>query len=108
MDFGRDELVLFDGNQAIPMNVNEAGQYIIPVANLESKVSPEPQGTPHSHADCWEVANDGLSVCRMHYTPRTDAFTPCSEGCPVEISRLLGGRRTIMNTIGEEVSNELI
>ena len=108
MDFGRDELVLFDGNQAIPMNVNEAGQYIIPVANFESKVSPEPQGTPHSNADCWEVANDGLSVCRVHYTPRTDAFTPCSEGCPVEISRLLGGRRTIMNTAGEEVSNELI
>ncbi|CAE7029162.1 RE2 [Symbiodinium sp. CCMP2592] len=97
MDFGRDELVLFEGHQAIPMSTNEAGQYIIPVANFESQASPGHQGTPAEPEDCWELASDGLSVSRIHHKPRTDAFTPCSEGCPVEIDRLLGTRRTFVN-----------
>ncbi|OLP88380.1 putative transposon protein [Symbiodinium microadriaticum] len=55
MDFGRDELSLFNGDQAIPMNVNEAGQYIIPVANFDVPITAEHEGTPPILEDSWVV-----------------------------------------------------
>ena len=97
MDFGRDELSLFNGDQAIPMNVNEAGQYIIPVANFDAQTTAEHEGTPPILEDSWVVAEDGLSVTRIHQIPRREAFTPCAEGCPIEVDRLSGSRQTVLN-----------
>ena len=34
MDFSQDELVVFESGEKIPLQVNEAGQYIVPVARL--------------------------------------------------------------------------
>ena len=40
MDFSRDELRLFNGSTRLPMQVNAAGQYMIPVTEFPQKLQP--------------------------------------------------------------------
>ena len=35
VDFGKDEMVLFQEGVRIPLQVNEAGQYVVPVPDKE-------------------------------------------------------------------------
>ena len=44
MDFAKDELCIFEGDQRLPMHTNRAGQYIIPVADFSTEV-PEKHST---------------------------------------------------------------
>lgn len=39
MDFVKDELRLFNGEQAVPMSLNSAGQYMVAVTQFEKSVS---------------------------------------------------------------------
>ena len=91
------------------MSLNEAGQYVVPVAEFsatEDQAPPmqaedaddEPATGPAECAvvevDYWECREDGRQIVRRHVVPRVEAFTPCSEGCPVEVQQLENQRDT--------------
>ena len=41
MDFTKDELCLFESGESVPLQINEAGQYIVPVAQFPKKSAGE-------------------------------------------------------------------
>ena len=105
MDFESDELTLFAGEMAVPMMTNEAGQYMIPVAEF-SQLTPDEEKEPTSVAaveslsveatateDYWEV--HGHEVIRYHVLPRRELFTPSKAQCPVPVSQLDSRRTTV-------------
>ena len=129
MDFDRDELHLFDDNLKIPMEVNEAGQYMIPVVLSHVKtsgaavvqeektasagdgntvdsgtaVTTDDQGTL---VDFWQYEEAIGRVVRVHVEPRTTLFTPSGSQCPVSLSRLTPERTTTYTYLGEDVLQE--
>ena len=96
--FRQDELCLFESGERVQLQVNEAGQYIVPVAQFQEKknVSDEVMmGCPtdellgeNGDVDKWEVSEDGLVLTRVHQVPRNEMFTPCNEGCPIPVEQL--------------------
>ena len=113
MNFETDEIYLFDSSKPVPLDTNEAGQYMLPVADFgdpESKTeqevtheSPPPAGVAHVaiQQDYWIKSEDGSSVTRKHVVPRTSAFTPCHEDCPVPVDQLQDCRETITCSSGQ-------
>ena len=103
MDFAKDRLCLFDGETSIAMQINEAGQYVIPVAEFGE---PSPEVQPIKDEETvdpvhlvqkesghrWCFSEDGRELICEHDPGRTTMFTPKDEGCPVPISQL-GSRR---------------
>ena len=107
MDFDADQLKLFAGEMAVPMVTNEAGQYMIPVANFddEGKEAPKPEAVPQACVACLSVSSEpaedfwkvqGQDVVRVHVVPRNQLFTPSKTQCPVPISQLDEHRTTVM------------
>ena len=127
MNFAKDELILFDQETVIPMATNEAGQYIVPVASFEKTSQPDmepqaialadpgpvsqdiespapPLASSDTAADSWELMEGGLTLRRIHRTPRRESFTPCKEGCPVPIEQLGSTRTTEFSCVSEDVT----
>ena len=109
LDFGRDRLKFVGFDKEIEVSVNEAGQYVVPVAEFavdetplatkpsedqEDDVMPGPNGCAAVIEDSWVYCEKDQQVIRKHVVPRVEAFTPCSEGCPVEVQRLENHRET--------------
>ena len=131
MDFAKDQLVLFDGQHLVPMQVNGAGQYIIPVADFGNCVPKENQDrldgkaadpsdnqqetdSPSDHAvhlvqegcaDRWFFSEDGRELICEHGPGRNQLFTPKHEGCPIPVGQL-GARRVsvLVDSLGRVVS----
>ena len=108
MDFDRDELLLFDEGISVPLQVNEAGQYMVPVAESETTeqmivgadaTAPEQPGTTAQVGDSWDVQGD--KVVRIHNVPRSDLYTP-EPDCPVPLNQLLSGRMTRAQEVGTQ------
>ena len=103
IDFDRDELRLFEEGIRIPLKVNEAGQYVVPLMDPVDKdvlvMEPQPptpapapgQTGEECLADVWDVQGD--KVVRIHREPRNEPYYP-DDSCPFPISQLLSNRCT--------------
>ena len=118
VDFGKDEMVLFQEGIRIPLQVNEAGQYVVPVLDKEPMEPPasmsieegkiaDPPGKAAAKVagqgssvliaedlrDYWEV--QGSQVVRVHQCPRSSLFQPSDVlDCPVPLEQLTSQRVT--------------
>ena len=106
MNFEGDELTLFDSRQPIKMEVNEAGQYMIPVADFESikekdfsKLAPADEECLSAESgvanaeDAWEL--QGSRLIRHHRRARDRKFRPDeAHDCPVPVTQLASRRET--------------
>ena len=114
MSFNRDELRLFD-TATVPMETNEAGQYVIDVSKFDANYATSANTAEPSSADVssecnsvqynrhrdkvkdyWEVRPKDRMVAHHHLRPRRSKFTPCHTQCPVAISDLQSHRHTII------------
>ncbi|CAE7202177.1 TY5A [Symbiodinium sp. CCMP2592] len=117
LDFANDAPMLFKEGVRIPLQVNEAGQYVVPVIDQNPEciqmqtdriVDEETTGSEDSVAmlaprasdskvtdhDYWEC--QGMQVIRVHVQPRRNLFDPLEvPGCPVSVEQLQGQRRTL-------------
>ena len=112
LDFDRDRLTLFEGQFEVPLEVNSAGQYTIPVTafppNAQALFPAAPMVEPTSNEchsvqydrnpkrlkDFWEFRPQDRTVIRHHVKPRTTLFTPKNTQCPVPIDQLQPDRTT--------------
>ena len=109
LDFGRDSLKFVGFDKEIEVSADEAGQYVVPVAELavdeasmrtataedrDDDPTPGPNGCAAVIEHSWVCREDGRQVIRKHVVQRDDAFTSCSEGCPVDVRRLEDHRET--------------
>ena len=122
VDFEEDQLTLWDG-QKVPLEVNQAGQYIVDVSNFpmkevikevttSTKISDDsdpPDATAcasvtfnrkrDKNKDYWEYQPKNQVVIRHHLKPRRSLFTPCMTQCPVEPDQLQSCRLTKMEGV---------
>ena len=116
MNFGEDQMTLFQERVQVPLTVNAAGQYAIDVSDFGSFASSssataetdpvvndepgQPEAEPIAEVvtinkqkgskkkDFWEVKPKERLVIRHHVKSRTARFTPCHSQCPVPIDAL--------------------
>ena len=122
VDFEEDQLTLWDG-QSVPLEVNQAGQYIVDVSNFPTKEvtrqtttsteisddSDPPDATACASVtfnrkrdkkkDYWEYQPKNQVVIRHHLKPRRSLFTPSMTQCPVEPDQLQSCRLTKMDGV---------
>lgn len=122
VDFDSDQLTLWDG-QSVPLEVNQAGQYIVDVSNFPSHGADRQPVAEHGISDeevppdasaCasvtfnrkrdkkkdyWEYQPDKQVVIRHHLKPRRSLFTPSLTQCPVGLDALQSCRLTRMEGV---------
>ena len=115
MDFDADELMIFESKTPVRMMTNEAGQYMIPVANFENASDPQPRESC-SHclsaevrsfegSDEWSLEGDKL--IRYHRTRRSCPFFPDESDCPVPLKQLADSCTVVkVNERGLESSSQ--